>query len=530
MKRRNQAKRGGRREVSTEELKLRGELDRLRRELAAAKPNGTNGRAHGPERAHGDRSDEVASLSQQVTDLTETRQRLSRLYFNQVEENRKRAQKLHQILENIGEINAGLDLEAMLARLAETIRTTLGFRVALIRLREPGSDVLKACAFAGIEAEAREALTANDVRLEDFLSWLREEFRVSRSYFISHSNPFSQTLPAGHTPNLGPREEWEWHPKDVLLVPLYNRGGELLAYFSVDDPVDRLVPSTESIEMLEIFGHHAVVAIENARLYRQTERYARELEEAGRHMKEVHTLRTNFVSTVSHELRTPLTAIRAYLETLLTLGEGELPHERLTHFLGIISEESDRLARLIESILDLNRLDTGTTRQARQAVDLAEVAEETVRLLAPAAELRHVQIKLAVEAADTRLNADRDQMRQLALHLASNAVKFTPEGGVVTLVLKGNAREITLCVEDTGLGIPAQALERVFDRFYQVDTSPGRPRGGVGLGLAICKSIVDSHGGQVHAGAGVPFHRGAAAAYGGPRGRSAASGAEAGGG
>jgi len=273
----------------------------------------------------------------------------------------------------------------------------------------------------------------------------------------------------------------------VLLVPLYNRGGELLAYFSVDDPVDRLVPSTETIEMLEIFGHHAVVALENARLYRQTERYARELEEAGRRMKEVHTLRTNFVSTVSHELRTPLTAIRAYIETLLGLGPDELPREKLTHCLGIVNEESERLARLIESILDLNRLDAGSPRVTRQIVDLAAVTEETVRLLAPAAELRRIQVKVVVETADTRVSADRDQIRQLALHLGSNAVKFTPEGGAVTFAVAGDTREITLRVEDTGIGIPAQALERVFDRFYQVDTSPGRTHGGVGLGL-VCET------------------------------------------
>ncbi len=510
MRRRDRAKRGSKPDASSEKLELRGEP-------VAAGPDGSNSGQADPG-AHGA---ELAALRKQVAELTETRQRLSRLYFNQVEENRKRAQKLHQILENIGEINAGLDLEAMLARLAETIRVTLGFRVALVRLREPGSDVLKACAFAGIDAGARAALIATDVRLEDFLSWLREEFRVSHSYFISHTHAFNETLPAGYTPDLGPREEWEWHPSDVLLVPLFNRDGELLAYFSVDDPVDRLVPSTESIEMLEIFGHHAVVAIENARLYRQAERYARELEEAGRRMKEVHALRTNFVSTVSHELRTPLTAIRAYVETLLGLGEDELPREKVTQFLGIISEESDRLARLIESILDLNRLDAGSSRPTRQVVDLAQVVEETLRLLAPAAELRRVQVKAAVETADTRLSADRDQILQLALHLGSNAVKFTSEGGAVTFVIQGDAREITLAVADTGIGIPAPALDRVFDRVRRRGTRARDMQ--VDRGLAQRARVRGEHGG-----AGIPFHRGAAAADDGPRHRAATFGDEAG--
>ncbi|OGF22378.1 MAG: hypothetical protein A2V63_02825, partial [Candidatus Eisenbacteria bacterium RBG_19FT_COMBO_70_11] len=442
---------------------------------------------------------EIEHLRAQVAELTQTRQRLSRLYFSQVEENRKRAQKLHEILENIGRINADLDLDLLLKRLADTIQSSLGFRVVLIRIREPGTNRLRARAFAGIGPEARERLENEDVLLTDFMSWLRDEFKVNHSYLISHAHPFSQTLPPGVVSDLGTREEWEWHQEDVLLVPLFNRTGELLAYFSVDDPLDRLVPSQESIELLEIFGNHAVVAIENARLYHELEIHSRELEDAGQRMQEMHALKSNFVSTVSHELRTPLTAIRAYVDTLLAAREGELPHAQAQRFLSIINDESQRLARLIESVLDLNRYDSGNLSMTRQTVDLAEVLEETRQLLEPVALTGQVTLKMSVEVADTRIEADRDQMRQLALHLGSNAVKFTPAGGTVTLSLTGDARDITMHVEDTGIGIPEQALDKIFERFYQVDSSLVRRYGGTGLGLAICKSIVDWHGGRVFA-------------------------------
>ena len=438
-------------------------------------------------------------LQKRVEELEEARERLARLYASQLEENRKRAQKLQHILRVVSDMNSDLDPDSLLSRIAETIQQSLGFRIVLIRVREPGTDLLRARAFAGLDDPARHQLASEDVVLEDFVSWLKDEFKVSQSYFISHKESFNRILPAGHVADLGPRQEWEWHEHDVLLVPLYSRQGELTAYFSVDDPVDRMVPGRETIEMLEIFGNHAVVAIENARLYRQLEARTRDLEEASQRMKEVNALKRNFVATVSHELRTPLTAIRAYVDALLGGAPESFDHEQVTRFLRIISEETQRLARLIESVLDLNRFDSGHLRLRRQTLDLAEIVTEAVRLLEPVGQAGQVSLKVQVLASDTRVDADRDQMRQLVLHLGSNAVKFTPPGGTTTVTLDGDAREITLRVEDTGIGIPEQALERIFERFYQVDSSLVRRYGGTGLGLAICKSIVDWHGGRVFA-------------------------------
>jgi signal transduction histidine kinase/response regulator RpfG family c-di-GMP phosphodiesterase len=434
-----------------------------------------------------------------IAELNADRERLNNLYLLAVEQNRLRADKLHRILENICDINSGLDLDALLRRLAETIATTLGFRVVLIRLRDPGTDRLRACAFSGIDARSRAALAAQDVPLTEFLSWLREEFKVSQSYFISHAHDFSRRLPVGVTPIIGPREAGEWHPNDVLIVPLFDRAGEPVAYFSVDDPIDRHVPSRETIELLEIFANHAVVAIENARLYNRLETHSRELEEAGERMSEVMTLKNNFVATVSHELRTPLAAMSAYMDSLLGAREGQIDHEQLQRFLSVVSEESQRLTRLIESLLDLNRIDAGLTKLTRQTIDMGELIEETARLLRPVAQIGQIALKDSIDCADTRVDADRDQLRQLVLHLGSNAIKFTPPGGSVTLRLFGDAREIGLQVEDTGIGIPDHALDKIFERFYQVDSSLERRFGGTGLGLAICKSIAEWHGGRVTA-------------------------------
>jgi signal transduction histidine kinase len=477
---------------SPEVIKLQRELDRARRDATQLKKS-AEALASTAQDAAAD-----AALRAQIAELEQTRDRLSKLYFTNLDENRKRAQKLHKILQVIGDISRDLDPDTLLQRIALTIQEHLGFRIVLIRVREPGTDRLKARAFAGLGPEACAALEAEDVALDDFASWLKDEFKVSRSYFISHKASFSRILPRGYVADLGRREEWEWHEHDVLLVPLTNRQGELTAYFSVDDPIDRMIPGRETVELLEIFGNHALVAIENARLYRQLEVHSRELEEASQRMKEMSALKSNFVATVSHELRTPLTAIRAYVDTLLGAGE-ELPHDQLTRFLRIINEESQRLARLIESVLDLNRFDSGHHHLRRQQVDMAEIVRETAGLLEPVGQAGQVVLKLVTETADTAVDADRDQMRQLVLHLGSNAVKFTPAGGTTTFRISGDARFVTLRVEDTGIGIPEQALERIFERFYQVDSSLVRRYGGTGLGLAICKSIVEWHGGRIFA-------------------------------
>ncbi len=495
-------KKDRKRSPSLVELRLKAELEQARRELNKLKKldSGDRGAVAGGGRAgNGSPSAEAGRLRQRIDELERTRERLSKLYFGQLDENRRRAGKLHDILRSIGEVNADLDLDSLLQRIAVTIQGSLGFRIVFIRLREPGTDRLRAAAFAGLGPAPRAALQAEDVRLEQFLSWLRDDSKVSRSYLISHREAFSRTLPPGYVPDLGRREEWEWHPEDVLFVPLWDAGGELIGYFSVDDPADRLVPSQETIELLEVFAGHAVVAIENARLYRQLAQRTRELEEADLRMKEMNRLRGQFVSTISHELRTPLTAIQAYADTLLATGIEDVPPERLRHFVEVINEEGQRLARLVESVLDLSRFDSGHGQPHRNHLDLGEVVEEAAWLLQRMAETRQVDLKLERELADTHVDVDRDQMRQLVLHLGSNAIKFTPAGGRVALRLLGDERCLVLQVEDTGIGIPEEALEKIFDRFYQVDSSLVRRYGGSGLGLSICKSIVEWHGGEIRA-------------------------------
>ena len=470
------------------ELKLRSDLERARRELDKRKKEDVTS-APGVD---------VAALQGRVAELERIKERLSKLYFTQLDENRRRAERMRRILRALTEISADRDLDAVVARVAATIQSILGFRLVLVRLRAPGAERLEVAASVGLARAALETLEAHPIELDDFRSWLRPQFEVSHSYFIGHKDPFSKLLPPGYVPDLGRREPWEWHAEDVLLVPLIDGRGEVIGCFSVDDPADRLVPSREVIELLEVFATHAVVAIENARLDRQILDRTRTLEQADARMAEMEELKGRFVSTISQELRTPLTAIRGYTDLLLAAGVGEKSSERMEMFQHLLEEEVQRLTRLIESVVDLGRFDAANHRALRESVDLADLARDAASALAVPAAERKVELKVARELDDTRLEADPDQVRQLVLHLASHALKRSPVGGQVTLRIGGTADVLKLEVEDGGDGIPEESLGKILDRFDPFETRGARADAG-GLDLAVCASIVDFHGGRMSA-------------------------------
>jgi signal transduction histidine kinase/putative methionine-R-sulfoxide reductase with GAF domain len=431
-------------------------------------------------------------------ELELARERISELYRHQLSGSRKRAEKLIGIIEVASTINSHLDLDTVLQAIVSAVRETLGFKIVLLRILNQQAGSLEARAFAGLGLDAIRKLESYPVPLEEFESWLRPEFRISHSYFISHKHNFweGKNDAGAYVPDLGPREEGEWHEEDVLFVPLITRDDKLIGYLSVDDPADRRNPSLETIEMLEIFGAQAVTAIENARLYRELEEHAKQVEEGAERMRELNELKSNFVSTVSHELRTPLTSIKAYVETLIENVGAKNAKMRL-EFLEIINEETERLARLIDAILDLSQLESGTFRIRKEVFDVNKVMKEVADVLRSIADKRNIQLNVELPDKAVLLEADRDLVKQVVINLSGNAIKFTPEGGNVYLAVHSEGSMVRVIVQDTGVGIPMDHLDKIFDRFYQVDSSMARQYGGAGLGLTICKSIMEWHGGSI---------------------------------
>lgn len=213
--------------------------------------------------------------------------------------------------------------------------------------------------------------------------------------------------------------------------------------------------------------------------------------------REVSQMKTDFVSKASHELRTPLSSIRAYVEMLV---DGEATDEESRNeFYRVIQNETDRLGRLIDNMLNISRIEAGIVQIERENVDIKPLVSRVIQSLEPHAREKDISLHAKLAAVDLTVEGDADMLYQVILNLASNAVKYTPEGGRITICADSDnlTRSVLVSVADTGLGIPPDALQKIFDKFYRVENYK-RVAKGTGLGLSLCKHIVETvHHGQI---------------------------------
>jgi two-component system phosphate regulon sensor histidine kinase PhoR len=213
--------------------------------------------------------------------------------------------------------------------------------------------------------------------------------------------------------------------------------------------------------------------------------------------RELAQMKTDFVSKASHELRTPLSSIRAYVEMLVD-GEAEDDESR-REFYQIIHDETDRLGRLIDNMLNISRIEAGIVQIERENVDVTVLVDRAMSTIEPQAKDKEISINKRVAAVDLCVEGDADMLYQVVLNLMSNAVKYTPQGGRVTVSADSDnlTRSVVVSVADTGLGIPPDALPKLFEKFFRVENYK-RVAKGTGLGLSLCKHIVETvHHGQI---------------------------------
>jgi len=212
-------------------------------------------------------------------------------------------------------------------------------------------------------------------------------------------------------------------------------------------------------------------------------------------LKRLEDIRKDFVANVSHELRTPISSIKGYAETLLD-GKAD-SEDNVKEFLGIIYQDSNRLANLIDDLLDLSKIESGKMNMEFEPLEVLPLLKRCVNVLEKTAKDKKLSIKLEIPDNIAKASGDHKRLSQVFLNLLDNAIKYTPEGGSIRVGAASKEKFIQVDISDTGVGIPDKDLPRIFERFYRVDKARSRELGGTGLGLSIVKHIVQAHNGQI---------------------------------
>lgn len=212
--------------------------------------------------------------------------------------------------------------------------------------------------------------------------------------------------------------------------------------------------------------------------------------------REIGQMKNEFVSTVSHELRTPLTSIKGYIDLILDGEAGEI-NEIQREFLSIVKQNSDRLVELINDMLDISRIESGRIHLKIQPLDMCDLMAGAVDTFQAVSEQSGHKLIPKAPADLAKAAGDRDRVGQVLMNFISNAIKYSPEGGSVTISAKQEGDSVTVSITDEGIGISKEDQAQLFTKFYRVDSSLTREIGGTGLGLSICKSIIELLGGKV---------------------------------
>ncbi|HEX8139820.1 MAG TPA: PAS domain S-box protein [Pyrinomonadaceae bacterium] len=266
--------------------------------------------------------------------------------------------------------------------------------------------------------------------------------------------------------------------KSYMVVPLIARGRTLGALTFVTAESGR--PYTEAdLSFAEDLARRAALAVDNARLYREAQ--------------EANRTKDEFLATVSHELRTPLTAVLGWARILRT---GSIDEATTQRALETIERNANAQAQLVGDLLDVSRIITGKLRLDVRPIDLKSVIDQAVEAIRPAAEARGIHLQVIADPLAGPVSGDPDRLQQVVWNLLANAVKFTPRDGRVEVRLERNDSYVSIIVSDTGMGIRPDFLPFVFERFRQADSTSTRQYGGLGLGLAIVRHLVELHGGR----------------------------------
>jgi PAS domain S-box-containing protein len=386
-------------------------------------------------------------------------------------------------------LSSTLDLDTVLGEMMRILSDSFGYLHCSILLLNADKSELHVQAFSGY-AENVDKLSVK-VGHEGITGWVAA---TGRPLYVPdvHRDP-------RYVPGLN-------GVKSEIALPL-KIGEEVLGVLNVES-TEKAAFRERDVRILSSLAAQAAVAIENASLYAEVQSKAEELDAACRNLeisrqdilkanerlRETDRLKSEFLATMSHELRTPLTAIIAYGELL---RDERVTEAKRTEFLEIITDQGHRLLQLIDDLLDLSKLESGKMQLNLEQADLSEIVVSAVETIRPTAEKKGLEIVMESAPNLPRVHIDTKRIRQVCWNILCNAVKFTDAGGKITVSCMDSGEELLVRISDTGVGIRPEDIERIFDRFAQVDSSATRSHGGAGLGLDLVRRFVNLHSGRV---------------------------------
>jgi len=384
-----------------------------------------------------------------------------------------------------------LRLQEVAARALHQIGTAIGANVSLLYLWDARSETLSAVAAEGLAPSALLELSAALVSRKTEIA--RRVAQGIESY-SAPSDTDQGCLHWEHLESIATREGINASGIACTLELPLEAHGELvgmLSFLTSDEGF-----STPDTELAMALSVPVALAIQNAQFYERAAKQAEMMAEALQRQEELDHMKDELIQNISHELRTPLELVLGYAEMLWSGELGSVPPEQQAA-VGVIARRSRMLSRLVEDIALLWHLERRTAQ--KEVVDLREIVTITVADF----QARAVEHGLALSARMPKevvmIPVVPLQIRRLLDNLIGNSLKFTLPGGSLDVSLQVIDGWAEMAVADTGIGVPTEKLQRIFERFYQVNGSPRRKYGGTGLGLALVKAIVEMHGGSIHA-------------------------------
>ncbi len=399
-------------------------------------------------------------------------------------EARERAERISAINQIANVINSSLEAGRLYDSLVVELKKLVEFDFAEVALLTPDSDGFKVLR---LWPDHDKAHRSTDLVVDESFCafWVARNRTYRLVPDLSAGEPdFSHQFPESC--------------RCCLCLPLYATG-RIIGTLNLAAARPNAI-TDHDVDVLQQVAPHVAVAIRNAQLLENLQfsleevTLAREkLHNANEELKTLDELKTNLLSNVSHELRTPLVAVMGYTDMILN-GKAGVTTETQRDYLEISLRNIEKLVTLIENLLDFSRLNRGAETLAFDTFDLKDCAKGSMQIMAPVADARGIALVLNAPDEPVMVEGDKGKLGQVFNNLLSNAVKFNRADGTVTIEIQPGAESVAVAVRDTGIGIPPEALEKVFSRFYQYDGSSTRKYGGTGIGLAIAQDIARLHG------------------------------------